>query len=174
MRDHRGVDALAAHGLREVLHDEGAVSGVVERLDVVIDIDQGRALVGDDHDAGGAGLLKHRLQGLGIDRHHADGVHALRDQVLHQLGLQGGVDLGGASLIDRVFGMRLGILIDADLHAHEPGIRGVLGDDDDLPALGKGRDAGEHQQDRKHQSKDFLHDVTLHKDFFIFTRSFCG
>jgi hypothetical protein len=103
--DEVGPLALAAHELGEVVHHVGAVLLVHEGLDVVVDVLLVGGLVADDHDARLAGLLEDRLQGLGGEGNHADGVHLLRDQVLDDLHLLGGVGLGRPELEGVVAGV---------------------------------------------------------------------
>ena len=159
--DHGGVDTLLAHGSGQVVHDKRAIQLVVEGLDVVIDILQGSALVGDDHDAGLAGGLQSGFNGFQINGNHADGVHVLGYQVHDQLILQGGVDFRGALLVDRVFRMGSGVLLDAGVHTYKPGIGGILRHDDDLIAVSQCGDAGEQHQRCHDQSDNFLHGSIL-------------
>ena len=115
--------------------------------------------MGDDHDAGLAGSLQRGLDGLDVNRNHADCVNALGNQVVNQLGLQGRVDFGGALLIDGVLGMCSGVLLNTGVHANEPGVGSILRDDDDLPALCESRSAGQDHDGSHEQSNKFLHFV---------------
>ena len=86
----------------------------------------------DDHDALRQRLAKDGFESRGIHRHDADGVNALCDEVLDDLGLHGGVGLWGP-LLEDVDPGGLAELLDADFHPDEPGVRGVLGNQGDLP-----------------------------------------
>ena len=52
--------------------------------------------MGDDDDAGFLGLAEHRLKHLGIVRHDADDLDALRDQILDGANLKRRVGAGRA------------------------------------------------------------------------------
>ena len=55
-----------------------------------------RAFMGDDLDAGLLRALQHRLGDLHVERHEADDVDLLGDQVLEQLHLLRRIDIGRA------------------------------------------------------------------------------
>ena len=135
--DHGGVDAFLAHGGSQVVHDELAVTGVGESLDVIVYVLQIGALMGDNDNTGISGFLQNRVQRLNINGNHADGVHILGDQVLHQLGLQRGVDLIGTLLVAVDAGF-LSVLLHAHIHADEPGVGRIFGNHNDLPILAAG------------------------------------
>ena len=132
--DHGGVETFFAHGFGEVVHDERAIAGVGERFNVIVHVGQAGTLVRDDDDASFFGLLENGLKGFGVNRNDADSVNTLRDEVLHKLGLLGGIDDVSALLID-VQPSFCGVFLDAGVHTDEPGVRGILRDDDNLVIL---------------------------------------
>ena len=75
--------------------------------------------MGDDFDAGGLGALQHRLADLHVQRHQADHVDLLGDQVLEQLDLLCRIDVRRADHrgIDAEI---LGALLDALFKGVEP------------------------------------------------------
>ena len=134
MCDHGRVDAFAAHGLLELVHDKRAVARVVECLKVIVHVLAGGAFMRDDDDALVARLFQHGVTRRGVDRNNAECLNVLIDDVLDDLHLLCGIRCNGALLVGVDAGVG-GKLIDALLHAREPAVRRVLDDDRDLPVL---------------------------------------
>ena len=121
------VFALLAHLLGELLHLHLAELHRIDQLDVPGAAFLLRPLMGDDRDAGLLGALQHRLGDLHVERHEADHVDLLGDQVLEQLHLLGRIDIGRADHRGVDAEIRAGLL-DAVLERVEPGDAGDLDD----------------------------------------------
>ena len=87
------IFAFAAHVLGEALHLHFAELNGVDQFDVPVAAFLFRTLMRDDLDAGGLGALEHRLAHLHVERHQADDVDLLGDQVLEQLDLLRRIDV---------------------------------------------------------------------------------
>ena len=148
VRDHCGVKAFTSHGFGQVVHDKGAVLLVGKCLDIIMDIREVCTFMRDYHDAGIHSLLENRFQGFGVDRHHADRINALCDEVLYKLCLQRCVDFSGTLLV-RVDPVLLCIRIHAGFHVNEPGIRGVLWYDYDFPVLLFCKACAQHREEKQ-------------------------
>ena len=86
--------------------------------------------MGDDLDPGVAGLLQHRLEHVGVVRHDADDVDALRDKIFDGANLQSRIGAGRADH-EAVVAELFGLLGDAGFHGVEPRNATDLDDDAD-------------------------------------------
>ncbi len=126
--DIDGVLALAAHRLGQHLGMGFAEALGRGHLEVPVDVLLGRQLVGHHLDARGTRLLEHRLDGVGVVRHHADDVDALGDQVLDCANLERRVGARRADH-DRIDAKRRALAGDAGFHGVEPRDAADLDDD---------------------------------------------
>ena len=117
--DKLHVLAGAARALPDVLHDVDAVGGVVECLDVHVNVlDTGR-LVRDHLDALRARLFEDCGEGLGRVGNDGNSDRLLRDQVLDDLNLFFRRDVSSA-LRSRVVSVVGAPFLDAHVHAIKP------------------------------------------------------
>ncbi|MCY1522549.1 hypothetical protein D9M68_574070 [compost metagenome] len=115
-----------------------------------------RRFMGDDDDAFFLGLSEHRLEHLGIVRHHADHLHALCNEVFDGAHLQRRIGAGRADH-EGVDAELLAALLDARFHGVEPWDTTDLDYDADLAGiLSKGsRRAGKRQRCRQGGDENF-------------------
>ena len=117
--DELHVLAGATRALPEVLHDVDTVGGVVECLDIRVNVlDTGR-LVGDDLDALCARLFEDGGKGLGRVGDDGNGDRLLSDQILDNLDLLFRRNVRSA-LGPRVVSILGAPFLDAHVHAIKP------------------------------------------------------
>ena len=134
------VLALAAGQSAQLLHEVGAVVGVLEGLDVVVTAGSvdGGSLMGDNRDALILGFLQDGGNGLYVEGNHTDGVPILGQQALHIGSL---VSALGAAAVEDVAAGLLVVSVNALFHALEPSNVGHLGHNGDL-VIGAGAAGG--------------------------------
>ena len=117
----------------------------------------------DDVDAGVLGLLQHRLEHLGIVRHHADDLDALGDQILDGAHLQRRIGAGRADH-EGIDAELLAALLDAGLHGVEPRNAADLDDDADLAGLLRQRSerSAKHKDRGKRRDHELFHLYSSH------------
>ena len=157
------VVAFPAHLLGELLHLHFAELDRIDQLDVPVAAFLLRTFVGDDLDAGFLGALEHRLGDLVVERHEADDVDLLGDQVFDQLDLLGRIDVGGADHRSVDLEVLAGLL-DAGLERVEPRNARDLDDHDHgrLGGEGEFRDRG---AGKRGGTDEFQRFTSVHANF---------
>ncbi|MNV81685.1 hypothetical protein D3C71_1753640 [compost metagenome] len=129
--DINGIAAFAAHVFRQLIDVGLRILLAVDGFNVPLANLLVRGFMRQHHDAFLARLLQHRLQHLGVVRHHDDGVDVLGDQVFNHFHLCGRVWGGRPGLVGidvELFGR----VVNADFHTVEPGNAGHFGNHGNL------------------------------------------
>ena len=122
-----------------------------------------RRFMRDDDDASILGLLKHRLEHLGVVRDHAYYLDALGDQILDCADLQCRIGAGRADH-EGIDAELLAALLDASLHGVEPRDAADLDDDADLAGLLRqsGKRCNERKRSRERGDHELFHAYSSH------------